>query len=54
MKGFVIAEMNQGQIMRELERCVAGHASVRGVLNYGGNVLEPDAILKKIEGAFHD
>ncbi|MDX9753860.1 MAG: 2-oxoacid:acceptor oxidoreductase subunit alpha [bacterium] len=54
VKGFVIAEMNQGQMMRELERCIAGQASVHGVLNYGGNVLEPDAILKKIEGAFHD
>jgi 2-oxoglutarate ferredoxin oxidoreductase subunit alpha len=48
---FVVAEMNQGQIMREVQRCAKGKAEVYGALNYGGAVLNPEAIYETIEGA---
>ncbi|MBD3265854.1 2-oxoacid:acceptor oxidoreductase subunit alpha [bacterium] len=48
---FVVVEMNQGQIMREVERCAAGQAQVHGALNYGGAVHKTEAIYEIIEGA---
>ena len=51
VKAFVVVEMNQGQITREVERCVSGKAPVLGVLNYGGAVHNPDTIYETIKGA---
>jgi 2-oxoglutarate ferredoxin oxidoreductase subunit alpha len=43
---FIIAEMNLGQINREVERIV--HRSVHGVNHAGGAMITPEAILEKI------
>lgn len=48
VKAFVVVEMNQGQIMREVQRCAEGRAAVDGVLNYGGAVHKSEDILNTI------
>ena len=45
-KSLIVAEMNLGQISREVERC-AGRP-VRGVFHAGGAMIPPDPILKAI------
>jgi 2-oxoglutarate ferredoxin oxidoreductase subunit alpha len=47
-KAFVVPEINYGQIVREVERCVAGKAKVRLVPHMGGGVHIPDTILEAI------
>jgi len=41
----IVAEMNQGQMLGEVERAVAGTAKIVPVLRYDGEPLTPDAIL---------
>ncbi len=48
VKGFVVPEMNMGQIVREVERLVAGKAPVSSVTNAGGEVHDPEIIYKAI------
>jgi len=54
INSFVVVEMNQGQIMREVQRCANGKAKVVGALNYGGAIHNTDTILQIIEGATHE
>jgi 2-oxoglutarate ferredoxin oxidoreductase subunit alpha len=51
IRGFVVPEINMGQIRLEVERCAAGRALVLGVNRPGGDVLEPDQVLKTIRQA---
>lgn len=48
VKGFVVPEMNMGQMVREVERAVAGRAPVRLVPNAGGEVHDPEVIYRAI------
>lgn len=51
VKAFVVPEINYGQIVLEVERCVAGQAKVIGVRHCGGWVHDPKTILDKIKEA---
>jgi len=51
VRAFVVAEINMGQIVREVERCAASNAQVHGVNRPGGDILEPDQVLKAIRQA---
>ena len=45
---IVVAEINLGQMVREVERAVAGEVPVRFVGHAGGSVHKPEDILKVI------
>jgi 2-oxoglutarate ferredoxin oxidoreductase subunit alpha len=47
-KAFIVPEINYGQIVREVERCVAGQARVRLVPHMGGAVPLPETIIDAI------
>jgi 2-oxoglutarate/2-oxoacid ferredoxin oxidoreductase subunit alpha len=51
VRAFVVPEINIGQIVREVERCAGGRAAVLGVNRPGGDVLEPDEVLRVIREA---
>ncbi len=51
VKAFVMVELNLGQMVRELERCVAGKAKVLLAPHAGGWVHDPNDILKLIKEA---
>ena len=51
IRAFVVAEINMGQIVREVERCAASNAQVHGVNRPGGDILEPDKVLEAIRQA---
>jgi len=48
VKAFIVAEINEGQITREVERASKGQAEVFWVGNYGGRWIYPEEILDKI------
>ena len=48
---FVVPEINNGQIVREVQRCAAGQAPVIGVNRLGGDILEPRQVLNAIREA---
>jgi len=47
--GFVVPELNLGQMAREVERAVCGTTIVRSVPHAGGAIHEPAAILRAVE-----
>jgi 2-oxoglutarate ferredoxin oxidoreductase subunit alpha len=49
VKGFVVPEINLGQMVREVERCAAGQARTLLVPNAGGEVHDPQTIRDAIE-----
>ena len=51
VKGFVMPEINLGQVVLEVERCAAGKAKVFHVPHAGGWVHDPEDIYKVIEEA---
>jgi 2-oxoglutarate ferredoxin oxidoreductase subunit alpha len=51
VKGFVVPEINMGQVVLEVERCAAGNCTTTSVPHPGGGVHNPEDILKAIEGA---
>jgi 2-oxoglutarate ferredoxin oxidoreductase subunit alpha len=51
VRAFVVPEINMGQIVREVERCAGGRAQVFGVNRAGGDILEPEQVLKVIRKA---
>jgi 2-oxoglutarate ferredoxin oxidoreductase subunit alpha len=51
IKGFVVPEINLGQMVYEVERCTAGQAKTLHVPNAGGAVHDPETILASIEEA---
>lgn len=46
---FIVAEMNLGQVSREIERCIK--RPVRSVLHAGGAMIPPESILEAIREA---
>jgi len=48
VKAFVVPELNLGQMVREVERSVAGRAKVIPIGHAGGTVHDPAVILKAI------
>jgi 2-oxoglutarate ferredoxin oxidoreductase subunit alpha len=50
-KAFVVPEINRGQIVLEVERCVAGQAKVISVPHSGGSVHDPAVIVEAIQRA---
>jgi len=51
IRGFVVPEINLGQIRLEVERCAAGRTQTWGVHRPGGDVLEPQRVLNTIRQA---
>jgi 2-oxoglutarate ferredoxin oxidoreductase subunit alpha len=49
VKGFVVPEINLGQMVREVERCAGGQCRVVAIDHAGGTVHDPEQILKAIE-----
>ena len=49
VKGMIMPEINLGQVVLELERCVCGQCPVILVPHPGGSIIKPSAILKAIE-----
>lgn len=48
IRGFVVPEINLGQIVREVERCAVDRCGVLLVPNAGGEIHDPEAILEAI------
>jgi 2-oxoglutarate ferredoxin oxidoreductase subunit alpha len=48
VKGFVVPEINLGQMVREVERCAVDRCAVKLVPHAGGDVHEPEQILDAI------
>ena len=48
VKGFVVAELNLGQMVREVERCAVDRCQVLLVPHAGGELHDPEAILEAI------
>jgi len=51
VRGFVVPEINYGQIVLEVERCAGGKARTLLVPHMGGGVHEPQTILEAIREA---
>jgi 2-oxoglutarate ferredoxin oxidoreductase subunit alpha len=49
VKGFVVPELNLGQIVLEVERSAAGKAIVKLVPHAGGGIHQPEQVLDAIE-----
>ena len=49
VKGFVVPELNMGQIVYEVERCAAGRCKTRLVPHPGGEIHDPAQILQAIK-----
>jgi 2-oxoglutarate ferredoxin oxidoreductase subunit alpha len=49
VKAIIVPEINLGQVVKEVERTVAGRTKVVGVPHCGGWVHDPDDILKAIK-----
>jgi len=49
VKGIIVPELNLGQMVREVERAVAGECPVRLVPHAGGGLHQPEDILAAIE-----
>jgi 2-oxoglutarate ferredoxin oxidoreductase subunit alpha len=48
IKGFVVPELNMGQVVYEVERCAAGQCTTKLVPHPGGEIHDPGEILKAI------
>jgi 2-oxoglutarate ferredoxin oxidoreductase subunit alpha len=51
VEAFIVAEMNLGQMAREIERCVG--RTVDGVYHAGGAIIPPRSIFEAVEKAAH-
>jgi 2-oxoglutarate ferredoxin oxidoreductase subunit alpha len=49
LKGFVVPEINMGQMVLEVERCAAGRCRTLSVPHAGGSVHDPSVILDAIQ-----
>jgi 2-oxoglutarate ferredoxin oxidoreductase subunit alpha len=48
VRAFVVPELNLGQMVREVERCAVDACGVLPVLHAGGDVHDPEVILRAI------
>jgi 2-oxoglutarate ferredoxin oxidoreductase subunit alpha len=51
VRGFVVPEINMGQIVREVERCAVGQAEVHRVSHPGGGIHDPQQVLSVLREA---
>jgi len=51
VKEIIVAEMNQGQIYREVERVNKGRIPMESIFQNNGLLITPDTVYKKIQGA---
>lgn len=51
VKAYVVAEMNMGQMVYEVERSVKGAAKIKTVLQANGELIKPEKILEGIREA---
>ncbi len=51
VKALIMAEINGGQMVLELERCVRGACPVKLVSNFGGAIIHPRTVLDAISKA---
>ena len=49
VRGFVVPEINYGQMVLEVERCAAGRARALSVPHGGGGVHDPEVLVEAIE-----
>lgn len=54
VKGFVVPEINLGQIVLEVERCACGNAKIKSVPHPGGGLHKLDDIFQAIEEVAHE
>ena len=47
---IIVPELNQGQLIREVERHVAGKAEVVGINRYDGTLIKPEHVLAELKG----
>ncbi|OIN96914.1 MAG: 2-oxoglutarate synthase subunit alpha [Deltaproteobacteria bacterium CG1_02_45_11] len=52
VKGVVTVEINQGQIHREVQRCIGDKAPALLVGHAGGTIISPDRVVEVLKGAF--
>jgi 2-oxoglutarate ferredoxin oxidoreductase subunit alpha len=45
----IVAELNQGQMIHEVERICSGHTKIVGLNRYDGELMTPEQILQKIK-----
>lgn len=48
LKGLVVAEMNMGQLVHEVERVAQGRVPIKRVLQADGELITPDTILQAV------
>ncbi len=48
VKGMIMPEINLGQVVRELERCVYGRVPVKLIPHHGGSIIRPSTIYNAI------
>ncbi len=51
VKAMIVPEINAGQIVLEVERCVGGNCIVHLVPHFGGGVIKPKQIISAIQSA---
>lgn len=49
VRNIIVVEMNMGQILLEIERCVHGKCEVFSYLQVNGELITPESILQKIK-----
>jgi 2-oxoglutarate/2-oxoacid ferredoxin oxidoreductase subunit alpha len=49
VQALVVAEMNMGQILHEVERCAAGRTRVAGCLRADGQPIGPEDVLARVD-----
>ena len=47
---IIVPELNQGQLIREVERHVAGKAEVVGINRYDGTLIKPEHVMAELKG----
>src|SRR6056297_508064 len=47
---IIVPELNQGQLIREVERAAKGKAEIVGINRYDGTLIKPEHVLAEIEG----
>ncbi len=50
-RAFIMPEINAGQMVLELQRCVGGACPVQLISHFGGSIIHPRTILDAIENA---
>ena len=46
---IIVPELNQGQLIREIERHVKGRAEVRGINRYDGTLIKPEHVMEELK-----